>query len=103
MKRSTIIIVLVLIVLGISVWIDSTERRTEKVLTAEGTQIRVLEAEAKGGLMKIVEPNGEMSLFSSGVKGKELSRIARKQETLLCQVDYSYHRIKRFIKKKLTH
>ena len=103
MKRSTIIIVLVLIVLGISVWIDSTERRTEKVLTSEGTQIRVLEAEAKGGVMKIVEPNGEMSIFSNGVKGKELSRIARKQETLLCQVDYSYHRIKRFIKKKLTH
>jgi hypothetical protein len=104
MKRSTIIIVLVLIVLGISVWIDLTERGTEKkVLTSEGTQIRVLEAEAKEGLMKIVEPNGEMSLFSDGVKGKELSRIARKQETLLCQVDYSYHRIKRFIKKKLTH
>lgn len=103
MKRSTIIIVLVLIVLGISVWIDSTERRTEKVLTSEGTQIRVLEAEAKEGLVKIVEPNGEMSIFSNGVKGKELSRIARKQETLLCQVDYSYHRIKRFIKKKLTH
>lgn len=103
MKRSTIIIVLVLIVLGISVWIDSTERRTEKVLTSEGTQIRVLEAEAKGGVMKIVEPNGEMSIFSNGAKGKELSRIARKQETLLCQVDYSYHRIKRFIKKKLTH
>lgn len=102
MKRS-IIIVLVLIVLGISVWIDSTERRTEKVLTSEGTQIRVLEAEAKEGLVKIVEPNGEMSIFSNGVKGKELSRIARKQETLLCQVDYSYHRIKRFIKKKLTH
>jgi hypothetical protein len=103
MKRSTIIIVLILIVLGISVWIDSTERRTEKILTSEGTQIRVLEAEAKGGLMKIVEPNGEMSLFSSRVKGKELSRIARKQERFMCQVDYSYHRIKRFIKKKLTH
>jgi len=103
MKRSTIIIVLILIVLGILVWIDSTERRTEEVLTSEGKQIRVLEAEAKGGLVKIVEPNGEMSIFSNGVKGKELSRIARKQETLLCQVDYSYHRIKRFIKKKLTH
>jgi hypothetical protein len=103
MKRSTIIVVLILIVLGISVWIDVTERRAEKILSSEGTQIRVLEAEAKGGLLKIVEPNGEMSLFSNGVKGDELSRIARKQETLMCQVDYSYHRIKRFIKKKLTH
>lgn len=103
MKRSTIIIVLILIVLGISVWIDVTERRAEKILSSEGTQIRVLEAEAKGGLIKIVEPNGEMSLFSNGVKGDELSRIASKQETLMCQVDYSYHRIKRFIKKKLTH
>ncbi len=103
MKRSTFIIILILIVLGISVWIDSMERREEKVFTSEGIQIRVLEAEAKEGLTKIVEPNGEMSLFSDGVKGKELSRIAQKQETLICQVDYFYHRIKRFIKKKLTH
>ena len=101
MKRS--IFIIILIVLGISVWIDSMERRAEKIFTSEGTQIRVLEAEAKGGLTKIVEPNGEMSLFSDGVKRKELSRIARKQETLMCQVDYSYHRIKRFINKKLTH
>jgi hypothetical protein len=103
MKRSIPIIVLILVVLGISVWIDSVERRAEKIFSSEGIQIRVLEAEAKGGLTKIVEPNGELSLFSDGVKGKELSRIARKQETLMCQADYLYHRIKRFIKKKLTH
>ncbi len=101
MKRTPLIIILILIVLGISVWIDSKERKAEKIFSSAGIQIRVLEAEAKGGLTKIVEPNGELTLFSDGVKRKELSRIAEKQKTLMCKVDYFYHRIKRFIKKKL--
>jgi len=103
MKKSTCIITLILIVLGISVWIDSRERKAEKTFSSEGIHIRVLEAAAKGGLTKIVEPNGELSLFSDRVKKKELSRIAGKQKTLMCKVDYFYHRIKRFIKKKLMH
>lgn len=103
MKRSTSVIILILVVVGISVWINVTERRAEKIFSSEGVQIRVLEAEAQGGVTKIVEPNGELSLFSDGVKRKELSRIDRKQKTLMCQVDYFYHRIKRFIKKKLIH
>ena len=103
MKRSTSVIALILIVLGISVWINLKERRTERVFSSEGIQIRVLEAEVKTGVTKIVEPNGELSLFSDRVKRRELSRIARKQRTLTCQADYFYHRIKRFIKKKLPH
>ena len=79
------------------------ERKAEKTFSSEGIQIQVLEAEAKVGLTKIIEPNGELSLFSDGVKRRELSRIARKQETFMCRMDYFYHRIKRFIKKKLTH
>lgn len=103
MKRSTFIIILILIIVGISVWIDSMERKMEEIFSSEGVQIRVLEAEAKGGLTKLVEPNGELSLFSDRVKRKELSRIAGKQKTLMCKVDYFYHRIKRFIKRKLIH
>ncbi|MCK5553717.1 MAG: hypothetical protein KAJ09_11270, partial [Deltaproteobacteria bacterium] len=76
MKRFTFIIILILIIVGISVWIDSMERKMEKIFSSEGVQIRVLEAEAKGGLTKLVEPNGELSLFSDRVKRKELSRIA---------------------------
>ncbi len=102
MKRSTSIIILILVVLGISVWINSTERKAEKIFSWEGIQIRVLDAEAKEGLTKIVEPNGELSVFSDAVKKEELSTIAGKQKTLMCRVDYFYHRIKRFIKKKLT-
>jgi hypothetical protein len=102
MKRSTSVIILILVVVGISVWINLEERSAEKIFSSEGFEIRVLEAEVKGGVIKIVEPNGEMSLFSDGAKKQELSRIARKQETLMCQVDYYYHRIKRFIKRKLA-
>jgi len=102
MKRSTSVILLILVVAGISLWINLKERRAEKIFSAEGFEIRVLEAEVKGGVIKIVEPNGEMSLFSDGVKKQELSRIARKQETLMCQGDYFYHRVKRFIKRKLA-
>lgn len=103
MKRSTIIIFFILIVLGISVWINATERKEEKIFSWEDIQVRVLDADAKEGLTKIVEPNGELSLFSDAVKRKELSRIAGKQKTLVCTVDYFYHRIKRFIKKKLIN
>jgi len=103
MRRSTSIIILVLILLGISLWIDSTEKKAEKIFSWEDIQVRVLDAEAKEGLTKIVEPNGELSLFSDAVKRKELSRIAGKQKTLVCKVDYFYHRIKRCIKKKLIH
>ncbi|NIS62510.1 MAG: hypothetical protein GTO13_17950 [Proteobacteria bacterium] len=103
MKRSTLIIILILVALGIAVWINSTERKAEKIFSWEEIQLRVLDAEAKEGLTKIVEPNGELSLFSDAVKRKELSRIAGKQKTFMCKVDYFYHRIKRFIKRKLTH
>ncbi len=89
--------------MGIAVWINSTERKAEKIFSWEEIQLRVLDAEAKEGLTKIVEPNGELSLFSDAVKRKELSRIAGKQKTFMCKVDYFYHRIKRFIKRKLTH
>jgi hypothetical protein len=102
MKRSTAIIVLFLIVVGVLVWIDVTERGSEKIFSWEDLQIRVLEAEAKGGITKIIEPNGDLSVFSDGAKREELSRIEEKQKTLMCQVDYFYHRIKRFIKKKIS-
>ena len=103
MKRSTFVIILILIIVGISVWIDLIERKAEKTFSSGNVQIRVLEAEAKGGVTKLVEPNGELSLFSDRVKRKELSRIAEKQKTLMCKVDYFYHRMKRFIKRKLIH
>jgi hypothetical protein len=103
MRRSTSIIILVLILLGISLWINSTEKKAEKIFSWEDIQVRVLDAQAKEGLTKIVEPNKELSLFSDAVKRKELLRIAGKQKTLVCKVDYFYHRIKRFIKKKLIH
>ncbi len=103
MRRFTSIIILVLILLGISLWINSTEKKAEKIFSWEDIHVRVLDAEATEGLTKIVEPNGELSLFSDAVKRKELSRIAGKQKTLVCKVNYFYHRIERFIKKKLIH
>lgn len=102
MKRPTSVIMLILVLAGISVGINLKERRAEKIFCSEGFEIRVLAAEVKGGVIKIVEPNGEMNLFSDGVKKQEVSRIARKQETLMCQLDYFYHRIKRFIKRRLA-
>ncbi len=102
MNRWTPIFVLILIVLGALAWMDYTERKVETLFSAEGYQIRVLEAKAQGGVTKIIEPNGEMSVFSDQVKKKELSKIAEKQGTLLTQLDYSYHRISRFIKRKLA-
>lgn len=103
MKRPTLVIVLILVIAGISVGINLKERRAEKTFSSEGFEIRVLEAEAKRGVIKIVEPNGEMSIFSDEVKKQEVSRIAGKQETLMCQLDYFYHRIERFIKRRLAH
>lgn len=103
MKLSTFIIIVVIIVVGASVWMNGTERRAEKIFSADGIQVRVLEVEAKGGIMKIVEPNGDLSVFSDGTREKELSRIAQKQRGLSCQADYFYHRIKRYIKKKFVH
>lgn len=102
MKPFHSIIILILVVVGISVGINLKERRAEKILSSEGLEIRVLEAEVKAGIVKIVEPNGEMSLFSEAVKKQELSRIARKQRTSMCQLDYFSSRIKRFIKRKLA-
>jgi len=102
MKRPTSVIMLILVLAGISVGINLKERRAEKIFSSEGFEIRVLEAEVEGGVIKIVEPNGEMSIFSEAVKKQEVSRIARKQETLRCQLDYFYYRIKRFIKRRLA-
>ncbi len=103
MRRSTAIFLLILIVLGTLVWIDYTERKVETLFSAEGYQIRVLEAKAQGGVTKIIEPNGQMSIFSDQFKKKELSRLAERQGNLLTQLDYSYHRISRFIKRKLAN
>ena len=101
MKLANFIIVPILIVLGISVWIDLIERKAETIFSSEGIQILVLEAEVEGGLIKIVEPNGELSLFSDQMKREELMKIAERQKTLMNKVDYFYHRLKRFVKKKL--
>lgn len=101
MKRSTSVILFILVLVGISVGINLKERKAEKIFSSEGFEIRVLEAEIYGGIIKIVEPNGGMSLFSDAVRKQEVSKIARKQETLMCQLDYFYHRIRRFIKRGL--
>ncbi len=58
------IIVLILIVLGILVWINFTERKAETVFSSDGIEIRVLEAEVQGVLLRIVEPKGELSIFN---------------------------------------
>ena len=101
MKLSNFIIVLILIVLGISVWISLMERKAETTFSSDGIQIRVLEAEVQGELIRIVEPNGKLSFFSDQTKREELMRIAERQKTLMNEVDYFYHRLRRFIKKKL--
>jgi len=56
--------------------------------------------EEGGGLIKIIEPNGQLILFSEDVKKEELSKIADRQKSFMGQVDYYYHRIVRYIKKK---
>jgi len=100
MKLSRFIMILVLILTGISAWINFMERKKETIFSSAGIQIRVLEAEAQGGLIKIIEPNGRLIIFSEDVKKEELSKIAERQKSFMGQADYFYHRILRFIKKK---
>lgn len=103
MHRWTPIYIITFALLGTAVWIDYTERKEETYFSAEGEQIRVLEAKAQGGVTKIIEPNGEMSVFSDQVKKKELSKIAKRQGSPLTQLEYFYHRIKRHIQKKIAN
>ncbi|MCZ6767901.1 MAG: hypothetical protein O7D93_01490, partial [Acidobacteria bacterium] len=101
MKIFYFIIVLILIVLGILVWINFTERKAETVFSSDGIEIRVLEAEVQGVLLRIVEPNGEMSIFSDQTKKEALTELAERQKTLANEADYFYHRLKRYMEKKL--
>jgi len=100
MKLFYFIIVLVLIVLGVLVWINFTERKAETIFSSDGIEIRVLEAEVQGVLLRIVEPNGELSFFSDQTKKEALTELAERQKTLTNEADYFYHRLKRYIEKK---
>ncbi len=100
MKIFYFIIVLILIVLGILVWINFTERKAETVFSSDGIEIRVLKAEVQGVLLRIVEPNGELSIFSEKTKKEALTELAERQKTLSNEADYFYHRLKRYIEKK---
>jgi hypothetical protein len=100
MKIFYFIIVFILIVLGILVWINFTERKAETVFSSDGIEIRVLEAEVQGVLLRIVEPNGELSIFSEKTKEEALTELAERQKTLSNEADYFYHRLKRYIEKK---
>jgi len=102
MKLSKFLMILVLILTGVSAWINFMERKKETIFSSVGIQIRVLEAEAQGGLIKIIEPNGRLVIFSEDVKKEELSKIAERQKSFMGQADYFYHRIVRFIKKKFN-
>lgn len=102
MKLSKFIMILVLILTGVSAWINFMERKKETIFSSAGIQIRILEAEAQGGLIKIIEPNGRLVIFSEEVKKEELSKIAERQKSFMGQADYFYHRIVRFIKKKFS-
>ena len=73
MKLSKFIIFIILILIGVSAWINFVEMKKETIFSSAGIQIRVLEAEAQGGLIKIIEPNGQLILFSEDVKKEELS------------------------------
>ena len=101
MKLFYFIIVLILIVLGVLVWINFTERKAETIFSSDGIEIRVLEAEVQGVLLRIVEPNGKLSFFSDQTKKEALTELAERQKTLTSQADYFYHRLKRYIEKKL--
>ncbi len=92
--------ILVLILTGVSAWINFMERKKETTFSSGGLQIRVLEAEAQRGLIKIIEPNGQLIVFSEDVKKEELAKIAERQKSFMGQADYFYHRILRFIKTK---
>ena len=102
MKLSKFIMILVLILIGISAWINFMERKKETIFSSAGMQIRVLEAVAQAGLIKIIEPNGKLIIFSENVKKEELSKIAERQKSFMGQANYFYHRIVRFIKKKFS-
>ncbi len=102
MKLSKFIMILVLILMGVSAWINFMERKKETIFSSAGIQIRVLEAEAQRGLIKIIEPNGQLIIFSEDVKKEELAKIAERQKSFTGQADYFYHRIVRFIKKKFS-
>ena len=101
MKLFAFIIVLILIVLGILVWINFTEREAETIFSLDGIEVRVLEAEVQGVLIKIVEPNGDLSFFSDQTKREALTKMAERQKNLMNEANYFYHRLKRFIEKKL--
>lgn len=101
MKIFYFIIVLILIVFGILGWINFTERKAETVFSSDGIEIRVLEAEVQGVLLRIVEPNGELSIFSEKTKKEALTELAERQKTLANEADYFYHRLKRYMEKKL--
>ncbi len=102
MKLSKFIMILMLILIGVSAWINFVERKEETIFSSAGIQIRVLEAVAQGGLIKIIEPNGQLIIFSEDVKKEELSKIAERQKSPMTQADYFYHRVLRFVKKKLA-
>ncbi len=101
MKLFYFIIVLILIVVGIPLWINFTERKAETIFSSDGIEIRVLEAEVQGVLIRIVEPNGEVSFFSEQTKEEALTELAERQKTLTNEAEYFYHRLKRYIEKKL--
>ncbi len=101
MKLFYFIIVLILIVVGIPLWINFTERKAETIFSSDGIEIRVLEAEVQGELFRIVEPNGEVSFFSEQTKEEALTELAERQKTLTNEAEYFYHRLKRYIDKKL--
>ncbi len=101
MKLFYFIIVLILIVVGVPVWINFAERKAETIFTSDGINVRVLEAEVQGVLIRIVEPNGELSFFSEQTKDEELTKLAELQKTLTNEADYFYHRLKRYVEKKL--
>ena len=97
MRLRNWVLVFILLAAGGWGWMDYQGRRTETLFTASGVQVRVLSAEAQGGFTKIVEPNGKINVFSDRTRKQELSRIAATQEKLSTRLDYSYHRVKRFI------
>ena len=100
MKRFYFIVVLILIVLGGLAWINFAERNAETIFSSDGIEIRVLEAEVQGELIRIVEPNGESSFFSEQTKEEELTKLAERQKTLTNEANYLYHRLKRYIEKR---
>ncbi len=100
MKIFYFIIALILIVVGFLGWINFTERKEETVFSSDGIEVRVLEAVVEGELIRIIEPNGELSFFSEKTKEEALTELAERQRTLSNEAEYFYHRLKRYIEKK---